>query len=449
MSNVNPYGAFIFANGNGDTFTDATANDLMIYSTLNRILVGQGNASKSSFLNMSSDIFQVNSTNSIMSNVSAKNIVVDSFVAKTFVNSNCTVSNLAVSNLTWTTGAQGNTLALSSSVAVPTITASNVGSSNLNVYNAINYSNAVGSNMTVHQLFCGSITSNGIPLDLSYCASNLLIGSNLGYSGQLNFFPQGVSPSSATTVTMSNGSLTVGSNLNVLGLILQNGIAFVNGGGTNLSISSNLTVGPSGSNPSIFYPFQVVGTNSNGISAYFNGPVMVEQIMQVSDFRAKKNIKHVTVEDARRSIQSITVKKFDYVDDPSRATTRGTRAGFIAQELEKCIPECVTQVPEYIPNIYEMAKVNGRWIHFESAIHSLIGEGDLVKVYQGKSPIHVKCVSVLSDKEIEVDWEFHVDQVFVYGTRVDDFKVINTEPILALLVKCVQSLLEGPPTSSS
>ena len=451
-----------------------------------------------------------------------------------------------------------------------------VGINNLNPLNPLDVSGSIN--------FTGSLKSNGSPLDLSFNASNPMIGSNLTYTNSLIFYDKNAISSTASNsnVAITNGNLTVGNTLNVLGPILQNGVPFVSGSGTSIGsngilatsnstfslivnsnvltlssasngylgvagnsnpkwsldvagsvnftgslfqngslytptsfsnvtasnlnwvgasggslnlnsslvtpttitsqiiiggggsgsgggggsfigsstnslwVSSNLSVGSTASN--LEYPFVVTDSGNAGVSAYFNGSILVQKVLEVSDIRVKKDIVPVAIDEARRAIKMIDVKKFDYIEDPINKTnnSRKRRVGFIAQELEKIIPECVSQVAEYIPNINTIGKVIAQnVIRLPSSAYSIIENGDLIKLYRGKTPIYATCTNVERKEGIEgVDLHVDIDlnftsqpeeeqkeNIFVYGTRVEDFKVISTEPILALLVKCVQSLL--------
>ena len=400
-----------------------------------------------------------------------------------FYNKNAISSTASNSNVTITNGnlTVGNTLNVLGPIlqnGVPFVSAGTGGGSGT----------GIGSNgilATSNSTFSLLVNSNVLTLS---SASNGYLGvagnSNpkwsLDVAGSVNFtgslFQNGslYTPTSFSNVTASNlnwvgasgGSLNLNSSLvtptTITSQIIIGGGGSGSGGGgsgsfigsstNSLWVSSNLSVGSTASNP--VYPFEVTDSGNAGVSAYFNGSILVQKVLEVSDIRVKKDIVPVAIDEARRAIKMIGVKKFDYIEDPTNKTnnSRKRRAGFIAQELEKILPECVNQVAEYIPNINTIGKVIAQNV-IRLPTHSIIEKGDLIKLYRGKTPIYATCTNVERketgmDLHVDIDLNFtsqpeeeQKENIFVYGTRVEDFKVISTEPILALLVKCVQSLL--------
>ena len=347
---------------------------------------------------------------------------------------------LATSNSTFSLLVNSNVLTLSS--------ASNgyvgiAGNSNpkwsLDVAGSVNFTGGLYQNGS---LFSTPASFPTLSAFSNATASNLSWTSASG--GSLNLNTSLVSPTTITSQIVIGGSST--------GLITSSGSGTTN----SLWVTSNLSVGATASNPN--YPFVVTDSGNAGVSAYFNGSILVQQVLEVSDIRVKKDIVPVTLDEARRALKMIGVKKFDYIEENHK---QKRRAGFIAQELEKILPECVNQVVEYIPNIHTIGKVVAQNTIRLLAIHVpvTIDKGDIIKLYRGKTPIYATCTGIEErekEKEKEKEKDIHVDvdlnftspkkedhyeNIFVYGTRVDDFKVISTEPILALLVKCVQSLL--------
>jgi hypothetical protein len=205
----------------------------------------------------------------------------------------------------------------------------------------------------------------------------------------------------------------------------------------------------------------IIITNSNvrakgklniDLDSTCDGFMTAKKFLTQSDSRIKKGFSNIDDTSAKAIIKQLNVVNYAFQDVDSCGVERKT--GFIAQELEKIFPECVNQVTDFIPNILSFAQI--KWdvntklplLVFKEDEVPLLKPGDMIKIkvnsIPGKSGIVINEVMgnygntvMISGKDIPFD----VTNVFVLGTQVQDFRVIDYQPIIALLVSVVQSLI--------
>lgn len=175
-------------------------------------------------------------------------------------------------------------------------------------------------------------------------------------------------------------------------------------------------------------------------------------LLIASDERIKKAFNDIDENQAKEIIKSIDIKSFAYQDVYTHGV--GRKNGFIAQQLEKILPECVEQIKNFIPNILVEARVtweqNSKFpiLMFEEAINTVLKPGDILQIKTNNAPgdsgiITTEVMGVYGTTILIEQGKINYDiqKVLVIGTQVDDFRVIDIQQVLALLVKVVQGLL--------
>ena len=170
-----------------------------------------------------------------------------------------------------------------------------------------------------------------------------------------------------------------------------------------------------------------------------------------SDERIQKAFNDISYDEAKQKIKSIDVKSYAYQDVYSHGV--GRKNGFVAQQIEAVLPECVEQMTNFIPNILAEAKVtwdpNSKFpiLLFEEPIQT-IKPGDVLKIKTSSAPgaVGITTTEIMGVYGNTILIEpgkinYDVQNVFVIGSKVDDFKIIDTQQVLALLVKVVQGLV--------
>jgi hypothetical protein len=142
-------------------------------------------------------------------------------------------------------------------------------------------------------------------------------------------------------------------------------------------------------------------------------------------------------------LNQLKVVNYAYIDQLANGTK--SKTGFIAQEVEAVNPKFVNQSIDFIPSVYALAqssKIENRVLHVTTdQPHGFI-KGDEVKLFaQGKKEVVKKIEEVTGLKGFIVsDWIDPIDNVFVYGKKVADFRAIDFDQITALSVGAIQEL---------
>ena len=141
-------------------------------------------------------------------------------------------------------------------------------------------------------------------------------------------------------------------------------------------------------------------------------------------------------------------------------TQRRTRSdnrvyGFIAQQIREVIPDAVKIQTEFIPNIFMVADYNPEEniITLPNPIPNPQSNTSRVKCYDMRdtmlivevaeviSPTSFKIKNInLHNLNFNINNNFNINKIFVYGTEVNDFHALNKEYINTLNVCAVQEL---------
>ena len=205
---------------------------------------------------------------------------------------------------------------------------------------------------------------------------------------------------------------------------------------TSIGIHSNLSSS-----------IELIPTNYNAnICAKFNSGIWATgNIIASSDERIKTNINDISDDTALQMILSIQPKTYNYIDKVNRGNNKVY--GFIAQQIKAVIPDAVKIEKEFIPNIFSVADYNiiGNIIILPNNsinIENIINNNSRVKCYDMNDNIIVvevvKIINIYSFKIKNINYSY--DKIFVYGTEVNDFHVLNKEYINTLNVCAVQEL---------
>jgi len=188
-----------------------------------------------------------------------------------------------------------------------------------------------------------------------------------------------------------------------------------------------------------------VGTSGgphDSVCAKFNGGVWATLYFMVSsDSRIKEDIQDINDDNALQSILSIEPKTYKYVDKLERGDKKVY--GFMAQQIREVIPEAVKIEKSYIPNIYLVADYSNNVITLPSQPTKVIVKvDDKIKCYdKDNNEIIVEVIEVIDDLTFRIkDIEYSDTKIFVYGTEVDDFHILDKTYIFTLNVCATQEL---------
>lgn len=192
---------------------------------------------------------------------------------------------------------------------------------------------------------------------------------------------------------------------------------------------------------------QAQGAYTANTNVYYS--ILAEQRIRapefnaISDARIKKNIFKLTTEKQLAELNQLKVVNYAYIDQLANGTK--SKTGFIAQEVEAVNPKFVNQSTDFIPSVYALAqsaKIGNKVLHVTTVQPHGFQKGDEVKLFaEGKKEVVKTIEEVSGPQDFTVsDWIDPIDNVFVYGKKVTDFKAIDFDQITALSVGAIQEL---------
>ncbi len=219
--------------------------------------------------------------------------------------------------------------------------------------------------------------------------------------------------------------------------------------GIGTTPNANLHVGNNTANTSgsiVYFNKSTSLTNTftvfNDVCAIFDSSIVVNgSIVAASDIRIKKNIMDLNDDSALQKIMAISPKTYEYID---KSKGSSNIYGFIAQQINEIIPEAVSLQKEYIPNIYQYVLCNSNVIDLKDITMSNILNIDTkLKIIDNTENVHY-CKVISRDLEynnLVIDKIFN-STIFLYGTEVNDFHVLDKQYIYTLNVCATQKLAE-------
>jgi hypothetical protein len=210
--------------------------------------------------------------------------------------------------------------------------------------------------------------------------------------------------------------------------------------GTALSSSQNLKYIDYNSVPN----WNTVAPGQTFLSIYGSGKIGTGDAFVIfSDSRIK--IEEQTPASYLEIMSNVDVKNFSYIDKIQYGPQK--KIGFFAQEVEKVLPDAVSKINDFIPNIFRKCSAEGNCVTMVN--HGLL-EGVKIRIISSGESVE-SVVHVVDENTIQVDKNLD-PEVFVFGTEVDDFRVLNNDYMSAVafgglkelhaLVKTQQTTIE-------
>ncbi len=179
------------------------------------------------------------------------------------------------------------------------------------------------------------------------------------------------------------------------------------------------------------------------ISIYADGRVFGSEFNAHSDARIKDVQGRLSPQEALETIQQLQVTQYTYKDTIAKGDR--PKLGFIAQELETIMPNTVSHARDYVPNIMAMSQS----LHFEDGTltvtlaqpHGINDDAQLKLIFEkNELKAKVKVISPLSFS-LPYQGEWPVQQLFVYGEEVSDFRTVDHDQLNALSIAAIQQLI--------
>jgi hypothetical protein len=218
------------------------------------------------------------------------------------------------------------------------------------------------------------------------------------------------------------------------------------GVGSNITPSYSLDVGtfrPYTTSGNMYYFANSTSslTLSSGVNTYNNTAMRVQGDFIASGYigsYSDKRIKTLQSYDATGDltlIDSIDVIRYRY-KDPLKGM--GLRVGFIAQDIQKILPDQVSYDKTYIPDIFKVCDgVDEMCITLSN--HGLSNDTNL-RIFDEKNNQH-DCIvtTILSQDQFKINSSIG-NKLFVYGREVDDLHVLEHDSLFALAFSGVKQL---------
>ena len=160
----------------------------------------------------------------------------------------------------------------------------------------------------------------------------------------------------------------------------------------------------------------------------------------LSDKRIKKDIYDINDNDALLKIMRIEPKTYNYIDTIQR--TSSNVYGFIAQQIREVIPEAVEIISKFVPNVYKLVSINKN--KFILNDYGDLKIGDILQIYTLNSTEEVKILQINLINEIKyeiiIDKDIEDIEVFVYGSYVKDFHILDKSYLYTLNICATQQI---------
>lgn len=289
------------------------------------------------------------------------------------------------------------------------------------------YARATGDYSTAFGYFAntnyktGSFSITGAGLGVYNNATN-----DKDYQMKMHFDEFRFLTGAANDVTIIDGKITTSNTLWVYGSV-NNALA-------NYGYLVN--------NPSALTGF--VSNATIPLSIYAVGRMVCPEFNAFSDARHKKLRFRTNGSTDLALLNQLNVSNYTFIDTVAKGSKM--QLGFIAQEVEKIVPEAVNKIQDYIPSIYDMAKS----IVYDTSAHTLTVSTNKPHDFQAKDEIKlisldkehkVKVASIIDAHTFVVaNWEKPVDKLFVFGKRVDDFRTVDYDRLFTLGISSIQEL---------
>jgi hypothetical protein len=191
-----------------------------------------------------------------------------------------------------------------------------------------------------------------------------------------------------------------------------------------------------------------VSNNTGGTSApigiYASNRMVANEFDAISDARIKNVIGPSDMASDLGTLEKFKIRDFRYVDLVGKGNR--SKKGVIAQELEKVYPDAVRMTYDFIPSVYAMAND----VRYNAATHELtitvpkahgFAVGNIVRIITDAGNVDKPVASVADDQAfVLADFPNDPGKVFVFGKKVDDFRVVDYDQLFSMNISATQQL---------
>ncbi len=187
------------------------------------------------------------------------------------------------------------------------------------------------------------------------------------------------------------------------------------------------------------------GTGSAPFSIYASSRMVASEFDAISDARIKNVIGLSDSAADLEILKRLKITDYRYIDVAGKG--RQHKKGVIAQDVEKVYPDAVRVTSNFIPNVYAMAD----GAVYNDTTHELtvtlpkphdFAAGDVVRIITAEAGTMDKSVAAIinDDTFVLCGIEMPLNQVFVFGKKVDDFRVVDYDQLFNMNISATQQL---------
>ncbi|MBK8053559.1 MAG: tail fiber domain-containing protein [Saprospiraceae bacterium] len=185
------------------------------------------------------------------------------------------------------------------------------------------------------------------------------------------------------------------------------------------------------------------GTSTIDVSIYASNRVLASEFNAQSDARHKSITNRNDNTLALSKLLKLAPTNYKFIDTVGKGNRE--KLGFIAQEVEAVLPLAVSKTADYVPNIFAMAKL----FSYEEGSHTLtiylekehgLELNDEIKIVSSSNEFG-KITKIIDKNTFIMDnIQKKPEGVFVFGKKVNDFRVVDYDHIFTLGISAIQQL---------
>lgn len=342
------------------------------------------------------------------------------------------LSNIAANSIDGTKLAPGTALA---NIADNTITGSKIENGGVGLAdlaaNSVDSSKIVDGSITAADIANGTVTPAKLDSSIGLWTAN---GANVSRSGNVGIGTGTTPPQSPLTFPGAVGpAISLTNNTQHYGLGLGPGtLQVVSPAGIDLGV---------GISPNITVTMRLTDTGN----VLVRGTLTSSAAGLLSDARIKSIVGRSNSDSDLKLIRKLQVTDYRMIDKTTLGD--GVQRGFIAQEVQKIMPEAVKEMPKHlIPSIYAPATK----AIFDPATKSLriilekehgLNKGDTVQLKDDKQSWEVNVAETIDATTfVAGPVDAPISEVFVYGKVVDDMLSVDYNRLFTTGIGAIQDL---------
>ena len=186
------------------------------------------------------------------------------------------------------------------------------------------------------------------------------------------------------------------------------------------------------------------GSGTINVSVLAAGRMVSQEFDANSDVRIKNVIGPSDIASDLDTLEKLKITNYRYIDVAIKGSQ--PKKGVIAQEVEKIYPNAVHTLIDFIPSVYAMASD----VRYNAAAQELtvtvpkahcFAVGDTVRIITDEGNVEKPVAAVINDDTFVLSWvEKAPSQVFVFGKKVDDFRVVDYDQLFSMNIGATQQL---------